>query len=672
MRVLGIAARVALTLPLFVTSVSRLSSAEPAPALLHVTLPGRTVHNSHYLAASFLYQVQTLLGATATSPSAMDGRIVRRRGEELYLDLSQAPGEKAALLRRIAARKGPADDIGLDELGAYMAEHYYQLTHPYRDLNALRREHPYRDNPNWLTVPVDSMTFRRLRVLRIEKDRIADALAAYFDHNDRVVYPEGTLIVAESFDKHKQFLEAEVLRKRGDTFWNFAVYDRSGALARQSVASDEDGEVAPQQKGFDVPQGCAMCHRLDRLDLSGDPESPVRAPIRAFFHRLPARVPQIHLGPEYYDHMAFTELTEANARAKDGVFGVYGSLLLSELASRKRLGTLTEDDKRRYRRLEPHYPELLTPLERVDSVSNSIGMKLIYIPAPKPGTLVGSPASEPDHRPDEQRHAVRFRSSFFLGVYPVTNAQFRRFRPEHHSPPYRGVPLDEDDQPAVNVSYDDAAAFTEWLSRLPQERGVKRTYRLPTEEEWEYAARAGDDRKYPWGDEWPPPEDAGNFADEANGARFHWEFLRGYRDPFIGTSPVGQFRPNAYFLYDMAGNVYQWTSSRYWPYPGAPFDVRAYNPLRRVMRGSSWADELPKVLRCASAIRCGHQRNQPSWVSVWQQTSPAHEAPADLRRPSFSQKSRRRPNCKVRGSNALVIWPKFAFPRVLPTPTHER
>jgi hypothetical protein len=218
-----------------------------------------------------------------------------------------------------------------------MDAHYYELTHPYQDLQALLREHPYRGNPNWLAVPVDSRTFRRLRVLHINKDRIADALTSYFENNDRVIYPQGTVIVAESFDKRGSFIEAEVLAKRNDTFWNFSVYGAKGALIRSSVPFNEEGELALNEQGLKVPENCSACHRVDRLDFSGDAEAPVLAPVCEFFHKLPARVPEIHLGPEYYDHMAFTELTEASGKVKDGIFGVYGSLLLSELVGRKRL-----------------------------------------------------------------------------------------------------------------------------------------------------------------------------------------------------------------------------------------------------------------------------------------------------------------------------------------------
>jgi len=97
-----------------------------------------------------------------------------------------------------------------------------------------------------------------------------------------------------------------------------------------------------------------------------------------------------------------------------------------------------------------------------------------------------------------------------------------------------------------------------------------------------------------------PISDSGNFADEANGELFKWEYLHGYRDPYLGTSPVDKFFPNPYFLYDMAGNAYEWTSSIYEPYPGASASgLKQHGSQWRVLKGSSWADELPKVLRCA-------------------------------------------------------------------------
>jgi formylglycine-generating enzyme required for sulfatase activity len=573
-------------------------------ARLHIVIPGRTVHNSHYMAGTFLYQLQTLVGTNPNSPKVMDGRVVQREGKELYIDLNRLAPEQAGTLRQIAKPEANHGDISATAMTAYMDEHYYQLTHPYATLQELLRENPYRDNPNWMVIPVDSATFHRLRVLHISKDRITDALVHYFSNNDFLMFGEGTAIVAESFDKSGNFVEAEVLRKRGDTFWNFSIYNKGGALIPVSLAFNENGDPDRATPGLHAGKDCAICHRIDRLDLSGDPEAPAKTPIRAFFHRFPARTPEIRLGPEYYDHMAFTELTEANAKRKDGVFGVYGSLYLSELAGRKRLGTLTkQEDRTRYLRLQPLYPELLTPLERIDSVTNSIGLRLLRIPEPKSYELVGSIASDPEHRSDETRHHPAFHRGFFLAMYKVTNREYRRFRPTHHVPAYRGTALDGDDLPVVNISYSDAVAFIEWLNALPAERAAGRTYRLPTEEEWEFAARGGDDRRFPWGDQWPPPEGSGNFADEASGKHFAWEHLNGYHDDFLGASPVGKFWPNPYFLYDMGGDAYEWTASLYQPFPGgsrvAPLPARPYGAGMRVIKGSSWADELPKVLRTA-------------------------------------------------------------------------
>jgi formylglycine-generating enzyme required for sulfatase activity len=572
--------------------------AAPAADRIHLQIP-QTVHNSHYLAASFLYELQTLLLEYPGSPAVLDSPLIVRQGKELYLDVSRWPKRGLPLLAEIASQQPPANEMSSQEIDAYMEKHYYERTHPFADLDTLRGAHAYRDNPEWLTVPIDSVTFHRRRVLRIQKDRIADALAAYFGNGNRLIYPRGTVIVAESFDKQGRFSEAEVLTKRADTFWNFAVYDGQGRLAPQTLAFNEAGEPEPGRKGFVVPHSCALCHRIDRLDLSGDEQAPLRAPIRTFFQHLPARVPQIHLGVEYYDHMAFTELTEANARVKDSVFGVYGSLLLSELVGRRRLNTLTPEDRARYLRLQPLFPELLTSLDQVDLITNSLGMRLMRIPAPPPGTRLGSLADDPDRGPGEERRPVGFEHSFFMAATEVTNAQFRRFRPDHHSSSYKGVALDGDDMPVVEVSYSDAAAFVDWLNAQPREQHSGLSYRLPTEDEWEYAARAGDDRRFPWGDQWPPPPGSGNFADEANGKRFEWPYLAGYRDDFVGAAPVGKHFPNAYFLYDMAGNVYEWTSTIENREALAEPNRKSPDQTLRIMRGSSWADELPKVMRCA-------------------------------------------------------------------------
>jgi formylglycine-generating enzyme required for sulfatase activity len=549
------------------------------PSWMHVTIEGRSAENSTYLEASFFYQLQTLVGTEASSPKVLDSAIVRRQRKELYIDLNAVAPAKAALLRNIAGKTSPVN-ITLGEIAAYMDRHYYELTRPYPNLKALLAKHPYRDNPNWLTVPVDSATFHHRRVLHIQKDRIADALMSYFDNKLRLIYPQGTVIAADSFDPKGNFIETEVLRKRGDTFWNFAVYDRDGALIRTSIAFDERGEVAHDLPGFHVPGSCANCHRIDRLDFSGDPQPPISAPVPGFFHRLPAHTPEIHLGPEYYDHKAFRELTEATSRQKDGVFGVYGSLFLSELVIRKRLGRLTEDDRARYQRLLPDYSDLLEALDHVDSFTNSIGVQFIRIPAPVQRVMIGSLDADPEHRPDEQRHPLRYRGTFFLDMRQVTNAEFRRFRPTHRSGSYQGKVLDGDDQPVANLNYDDAQAFVAWLNQLPEERAAGRIYRLPNEEEWEYAAQGGDGRRFAWGDEWPPPGSAKQF-------------------------------PNPFFLYGLTGSTREWTGSIYGPYPEGRASEAPNGSTLRVVRGSSWADESQRTLRIAYRIPTPPEERSP-------------------------------------------------------------
>jgi len=183
------------------------------PSWMHVIIEGRSAENSTYLEASFFYQLQTLLGTEASSPKVLESAIVRRQRKELYINLDALPPAKAGLLRNIAGKASPVN-ITLGEIAAYMDRHYYEITRPYPNLQALLAEHPYRDNPNWLTVPVDSATFHHRRVLHIQKDRIADALMSYFDNKLRLIYPQGTVIAADSFDPKGNFIETEVLRKR--------------------------------------------------------------------------------------------------------------------------------------------------------------------------------------------------------------------------------------------------------------------------------------------------------------------------------------------------------------------------------------------------------------------------------------------------------------------------
>jgi formylglycine-generating enzyme required for sulfatase activity len=141
-------------------------------------------------------------------------------------------------------------------------------------------------------------------------------------------------------------------------------------------------------------------------------------------------------------------------------------------------------------------------------------------------------------------------------------------------------------RPVIYVSWDDAQAYAAWLSRM-----TGKTYRLLTEAEWEYAARAGSPTAYYWGDE------IGKGNANCAGCSSQWDNRQ--------TSPVGSFKPNAFGLYDMAGNVWQWVQDCYHPnYDGAPPDGSAWTSgdcsSGRVLRGGSW-DNTPQNLR--SAVR---------------------------------------------------------------------
>ena len=170
------------------------------------------------------------------------------------------------------------------------------------------------------------------------------------------------------------------------------------------------------------------------------------------------------------------------------------------------------------------------------------------------------------------QHTV-YLDAYYIGKYPVTNVQYGEFMEEtgHREPDY----WDDDefnapDQPVVGVSWDDAVAFCRWLS----ERTGKK-YRLPTEAEWEKAARGTDRRTYPWGEE----------ELEARFCNFNFE---------VGhTTPVGRYPDGVspYGCLDMAGNVWEWVNSKHKPYPYDATDGREVTDDsgdRRVLRGGSW------------------------------------------------------------------------------------
>ena len=180
-------------------------------------------------------------------------------------------------------------------------------------------------------------------------------------------------------------------------------------------------------------------------------------------------------------------------------------------------------------------------------------------------------------------------SDFAIGKYEVTNGQFKKFKPHHDSGANEGSSLDGDKQPVVNVSWEDAVAFAKWLSEK-----TGQTYRLPTEAEWEYAARAGTITSRFWGNNLDEACKYANVADlTAKKLRPQWTTFF-CNDGYVVSAPVGTFMPNGYGLYDMLGNVWEWCEDVYnsEAYTKLPKDSPVYEGSGeyRVMRGCGWSN----------------------------------------------------------------------------------
>jgi len=220
----------------------------------------------------------------------------------------------------------------------------------------------------------------------------------------------------------------------------------------------------------------------------------------------------------------------------------------------------------------PPEPATGAPAQR--TFTNGIGMSFMLIPA---GSFtMGSPTSEPGRDTDEQQHPVTISKPFYLQTTEVTQKQWTQVM--GNNPAY--FKDCGDDCPVEWVSWDDAQEF---IRRLNQKEGGK-GYRLPSEAQWEYACRAGSTGSFCFGDE------------EAKLGEYAWYYGNSGSKPH----PVGKKKPNAFGLYDMHGNVFEWCQDRYGDYPTSQVTDPTGPKTGEfsVLRGGAWSP-LARSLRSA-------------------------------------------------------------------------
>ncbi|MGB5177685.1 MAG: SUMF1/EgtB/PvdO family nonheme iron enzyme, partial [Gammaproteobacteria bacterium] len=222
---------------------------------------------------------------------------------------------------------------------------------------------------------------------------------------------------------------------------------------------------------------------------------------------------------------------------------------------------------------------------------------------------MGASRREAGRRANESARLVQLARPFYLSEKEVTNDEYRRFKPSHDSGSAEGASLDAGTLPVVNVSWDDAARYCNWISKQQGLAPAYREsdgkmlavsplgsgYRLPTEAEWAYVARRlgrQEEASYPWAGQYPPAKTVGNFAD-ASIADTLANTVPGYNDGYRVAAPVGSFPASSSGFFDLGGNVAEWIHDYYAVYPGMA-ETQVTDPAgpasgdHHVVRDSSW------------------------------------------------------------------------------------
>ncbi|MBV9010352.1 MAG: SUMF1/EgtB/PvdO family nonheme iron enzyme [Verrucomicrobia bacterium] len=278
------------------------------------------------------------------------------------------------------------------------------------------------------------------------------------------------------------------------------------------------------------------------------------------------------------------------AEAEDMVDEYLEELEQEELVSAAATKPVVLNAKTTAKAEEPSAPAAVVPQispeeerRRFTNFTNSIGSQMFLIPSGE--FIMGSNA--PDAPPNETPQFPVTVTRFYMSRFPVTNAQYEEFDPLHER---KRAPGTGPQHPVVYVSSLDAMKFCQWLTTRE-----RRKYRLPSEAEWEYAAKGNDGRIFPWG-AFARRGDLANFADK--NTVFAWSD-REIDDGYAESAPVGAFPRGAspFGIEDMAGNVWEWCSDYYETYKALP-KVNPHGPPhgnKRVYRGGSWKSRFASL-----------------------------------------------------------------------------